>query len=437
MTEVAQHRGGDEGDVAEQPQRGSAVRAGRGGVQVAEEIRDEARRPGVVARLAEGVDQRGGPDQVGHRWGGPGGRLGQVDVHQRLPDPVDAGLRGQRGAVGGRHRMARQVGRRTLQRRGDVRQHEPVVRRLPPPFDPAPGGVRDAGPAGGVPDAPAPQQPACLEPLADRRVGTRPWSHRAPSGGIAVLLTDRPYPGPRTRWCNPVPPRAGGGGRVNAVSRARRAAGCVRDGRRGSGRIPVVTGAPAEPPETSVSGEHFDNLYLAKDDPWDLATKWHDQRKYAVTVASLPRPRYRRGYEPGCSIGLLTRMLAPRCDELLAVDSVESAVRQAAEVVRDLPHVEVRRAVLPAELPDARYDLIVVGDLLYYLSAGDLELTLDGLAGRLEPGGDLVAVHFRDRQGGTYDGFHVHAALAARPDLERLVRHEDEWFVLDVLRRSG
>jgi SAM-dependent methyltransferase len=187
-----------------------------------------------------------------------------------------------------------------------------------------------------------------------------------------------------------------------------------------------------------VSLDYFAGLYLAKDDPWDLTTKWHDQRKYAVTMASLPRPRYRRCYEPGCSIGLLTSMLATRCDEVLAVDSVESAVHQAREATRDLPHVRVDQAVLPADLPGGTFDLIVVGDLLYYLSATDLQAVLDGLAHRLEPGGDLVAVHFRDREhGGGYDGFHVHAALARRPGLERRVHHEDEWFVLDVLRRAG
>ena len=185
-----------------------------------------------------------------------------------------------------------------------------------------------------------------------------------------------------------------------------------------------------------MSLEYFAGLYLAKDDPWDLATKWHDQRKYAVTVASLPRPRYRRCYEPGCSIGLLTRMLAPRCDEILAVDAIDSAVRQAREAVRDFPHVRVEQAIVPAELPDGTYDLIVVGDLLYYLSTEDLDALLDGLVERLEPDGDMVAVHFRDRQhGGNYDGFNAHADLLRRPDLERRVHHEDEWFLLDILRR--
>ncbi len=186
-----------------------------------------------------------------------------------------------------------------------------------------------------------------------------------------------------------------------------------------------------------MSLEHFTNLYLAKDDPWDLATKWHDERKYAVTVASLPRPRYRSCYEPGCSIGLLTRLLAPRCDEILAVDSVAAAVRQTEEAVREFPHVRAEVANLPADLPDATFDLIVVGDLLYYLSAEDLETVLDALVEQLEPDGDMVAVHFRDRQNpGSYDGFNVHASLLERPGLERLVHHGDEWFLLDILRRT-
>jgi SAM-dependent methyltransferase len=193
----------------------------------------------------------------------------------------------------------------------------------------------------------------------------------------------------------------------------------------------------AAPPETSVSLDHFIGLYEAKDDPWDVATKWHDRRKFAVTVASLPRERYRRCYEPGASIGTLSRMLAGRCDEVLTTDSVPEAVELARRNTADLPNVRVERAELPADLPDGVFDLVVIGDLLYYLSGDDLTATLDGLIQRLEPGGDLVAVHFRDREnGGSYDGFNAHAALLATAGLEHVVHHEDEWFLLDVLRRS-
>jgi SAM-dependent methyltransferase len=195
------------------------------------------------------------------------------------------------------------------------------------------------------------------------------------------------------------------------------------------------TAGDAPPPPESVSQERFLGMYEAKDDPWDLATKWHDRRKNAVTVASLPREHYRRCYEPGASVGLLTALLAPRCDEILAVDSIASAVEQARAVVKDFPSVRVEEATLPADLPEGTFDLMVVGDLLYYLSAADLTRLLDGLMERLEPGGDFVSVHFRDRESGNYDGFNAHLALTARPELEPVVHHDDEWFVLDVLRR--
>ncbi len=213
-------------------------------------------------------------------------------------------------------------------------------------------------------------------------------------------------------------------------------AGWVRAGVGQNLRVSRTQG-DAEPPPASISTDHFVNLYLAKDDPWDLATKWHDKRKYAVTMASLPRERYRRCYEPGCSIGTLTRLLAERCTEVLAVDSVPAAVETAQTQVQDFPHVRVETAVLPAELPDATFDLIVVGDLFYYLSTADFDRVLDGLVERLEPGGDLVSVHFRDRGSANYDGFNVQAALLQRTGMQPIVHHDDEWFLLDVLRRTS
>jgi len=188
------------------------------------------------------------------------------------------------------------------------------------------------------------------------------------------------------------------------------------------------------PPDRSVSLDHFIGMYEAKTDPWDNATKWSDQRKYAVTMASLLRSHYGRAYEPGCAVGHLTRLLAPRCDELLAVDAVPDAVRQASAAVSEFPHVTVEQAILPADLPAGTFDLIVIGDLLYYLFGDDLDALLHGLPGLLEPGGEIVAMHYRDRSGATWDGAHVHDALAALPGLESAVHHDDEWFVLDVLK---
>lgn len=194
----------------------------------------------------------------------------------------------------------------------------------------------------------------------------------------------------------------------------------------------------AEPPAATYSREYFDRRYTRDPDPWGLATRWYERRKYAVTLAALPRARYRSCFEPGCSIGELTRLLAPRCARLLAADFAEAALEQARSAVAEFDHVEVRRATLPDELPDERYDLVVVSEILYYLSGRDLDVLLEGLVDRLEPGGDLVAVHCRATDGRHgYDGFNVHSSLEGRRGLERLVHHEDEEFVLDVFRRPS
>lgn len=199
--------------------------------------------------------------------------------------------------------------------------------------------------------------------------------------------------------------------------------------------MPRATG-DADPPATTLPEEHFDLLYLDKPDPWGLATAWYERRKYALVIASLPRERYRNCYEPGCAIGELTRLLAGRCDQVLAVDFADRAVAQARQAVAEFRHVRVERATLPSGLPHDGYDLIVVSEVLYYFNAEDLSQLLDGLIARLEPGGDLVAVHHRaaDRAYG-YDGYNVHSALMSRPELTGLVHHEDENFILDVLRR--
>ena len=60
---------------------------------------------------------------------------------------------------------------------------------------------------------------------------------------------------------------------------------------------------------------YFTDMYAEASDPWGLAERWYEQRKYAITVAMLPQPRYRHAFEPGCSVGVLTERLAGRCHQ--------------------------------------------------------------------------------------------------------------------------
>lgn len=182
---------------------------------------------------------------------------------------------------------------------------------------------------------------------------------------------------------------------------------------------------------------YFERMYADDPDPWSFESRWYDARKHALTVDALPNRRYRSAFEPGCSTGMLTARLAARCDRLLAVDAVDSAVRTAAVRLAAHPHVTVRAARMPRDWPDETFDLVVLSELGYYFDDADLATLLDRAAGSLEPGGDLVAVHWRWPVDEHFrGGDDVHAALAEVPGLHRVARHEEADFVLEVFSRD-
>lgn len=197
--------------------------------------------------------------------------------------------------------------------------------------------------------------------------------------------------------------------------------------------------APAEPnADASLPDRYFDDVYAANADPWRFATSPYEAGKYAATLAALPRARYRSALEIGCSIGVLTRQLAGRCDRLLGLDVAEAALAQARARTADLPNVTVRRLRVPDDDPGGAYDLVVLSEVGYYWSPADLGRALGLVARRLEPGGQLVLVHwtpFVPDYPQTGDA--VHEAALARPEFRHLAGTRADQYRLDVLERTG
>lgn len=192
-----------------------------------------------------------------------------------------------------------------------------------------------------------------------------------------------------------------------------------------------------EPRSSGAPAERFAELYEGGRDPWS-ADSWYERRKRAVVLASLPRERYRRAVEPGCGPGDLTVALAGRCDEVLASDYVAAAVERARATVREagLSGVEVRAAALPGAVPPGPVDLAVFSEVLYYLDDAALAETLERTVAALGPGADVLLVHWRGWPAeAPRDAAATHAVVAAHPDLDTLVEHVDEEFLLTVLRR--
>lgn len=187
----------------------------------------------------------------------------------------------------------------------------------------------------------------------------------------------------------------------------------------------------------SLGPEYFETVYATSPDPWSLASRWYEARKYALSVALLPRPRYRRAFEPGCSIGVLTGLLAPRCDSLLACDIAPAAVEATARRTSTHPHVRVDRRRLPADWPEGAFDLVVLSEVLYYFSKEDLGEVLDRSMAALEDGGTLLAVHSRHPVADyPLGGDEVHRALAERPELTLVADHAEPDFLAQVYVRA-
>jgi len=102
-------------------------------------------------------------------------------------------------------------------------------------------------------------------------------------------------------------------------------------------------------------------------------------------MAMLPRARYRDVFEPGCSVGVLSELLAPRCERLLCCDIAPAAVQSAAQRTAAHPNVVVQQRALPGDWPAGQFDLIVLSETLYYFAGPDLDEILNLTAPRCAP----------------------------------------------------
>lgn len=182
---------------------------------------------------------------------------------------------------------------------------------------------------------------------------------------------------------------------------------------------------------------HFEQLYQRNADPWRFASSPYERAKYAATFAAVPRPRYARGLDVGCSIGVLTAVLADRCDALLAIEPVDAALDQARARLAGCPSVRFAPMFVPRDWPEGCFDLIVISEVLDYLGEEDLGRLAERLHGSLEPGGDLVLVHWVGKKKGHEDREASDVLIARTGSFlgsTRADRNAD--YRLDVLRRT-
>jgi len=190
------------------------------------------------------------------------------------------------------------------------------------------------------------------------------------------------------------------------------------------------------PPEARLGRDYFDDLYETSPDPWSFATSPYERAKYQHSLTVLGRRQFSAALEVGCSIGVFTAMLGPRCERLCAVDVSAVAVDAARERCAEIASVSVAQRSLPEQMPQGPFDLVVCSEVLYYFFEPLLAEVLDALTAELAPGGLLLAVHWTEPTR-TYPlgGERVHELVRGHEALRTLRGASRPRYRLDLLER--
>ena len=186
---------------------------------------------------------------------------------------------------------------------------------------------------------------------------------------------------------------------------------------------------------SSRPADHFARLYRSNPDPWGFKTSEYEQTKYRQTLAALGDRHFAAGLEVGCSIGILTRMLAPHCGSLLGIDIVDAPLSAARANCAAHPHVNFQRMQVPAEWPAGQFDLIVLSEVLYFLTPADIDRCAAQVRASLLPNPTIILVNWL---GQTDDPTHGDDAadrfIAANGGALTRTHHErHERYRLDIL----
>jgi SAM-dependent methyltransferase len=187
----------------------------------------------------------------------------------------------------------------------------------------------------------------------------------------------------------------------------------------------------------SISRDHFEKLYAANPDPWGFTTSAYEAGKYAATIDALPRLRFRSGLEVGCSFGVLSRALAERCDQLLAIDLAQSVVERARASMPEVSNIRFDRATIPQEWPEGMFDLIVFSEVLYFLNDADLNQTASLAARGLDRDGIVVMVNWLGDTSAPHTGDEAAGAFirAMQPHARPILQTRADRYRLDILAR--
>lgn len=139
----------------------------------------------------------------------------------------------------------------------------------------------------------------------------------------------------------------------------------------------------------------FEDRFAGDADPWATFTDRDEATKRDAILHAMGPGPWGRVLELGAGNGSNSAAIGPRALRLDATEATESGTRLVARAIEQAPRARAIRLAVPAPLPRPTYDVIVVAELLYYLSPRDMTAVARGVMATLRPGGRLVLAHHR------------------------------------------
>lgn len=187
----------------------------------------------------------------------------------------------------------------------------------------------------------------------------------------------------------------------------------------------------------AVPAAHFENLFEHSSDPWHYETTAYEADRFRRTIDALGGKRYSQALELGCANGALTSRLLPQCDAIIATDVSVAALKAARARFSTTSNIDFRQGNLPEDLPEGRFDLIVVSDMLYYLGLRGITRLMAQLPSRAAPGCRIVISNYLGATDCVLTGeMAAEIAIAHLPGWTRIDADRTDRLRIDVLERQ-
>lgn len=145
----------------------------------------------------------------------------------------------------------------------------------------------------------------------------------------------------------------------------------------------------------AIGLDGFEQKFAGDDDPWRTFTNRDEARKRDAILHALGPGPCGRILELGAGNGSNSVAIARRALRLDATEATAAGTELVAKALATTGRARAIQLAVPAPFPRARYDAIVVAELLYYLTPTAMRATARDVGRALRAGGTLVLAHHR------------------------------------------